>query len=340
MTTNELATLGVIFVVVWTASFAVVYGLIRRGRDRKKRLPPASDQEESQTELVLGSLTPALAEPFPVSESSQTDLQRDLLAAGFYRKTALTEYLAIRTVLIVLPLLVAGIVGVFIDSAYIWHVVVLGLIGAGLGFSLPRAYITLRGRHRGRQIERGLPIAVDMLTLCLSAGQNILAALQRVATELRMSHPVVAAEFEIIRQQAQLRSLQPALQQFADRVQVPEARNLAMILIQSERLGTDASATLLEYASNLRTSLRQRADAKANRTMFWMLFPTLLCLWIPAGIVLIGPAVLEFQYYRREAIQEWREAREQLQELQPAMPQAPGNQASPTSPGTVPNTGQ
>src|SRR5207253_797205 len=128
------------------------------------------------------------------------------------------------------------------------------------------------------------------------------------------SNKVLAEELGIVRQQAELRTLQSALQQFAERVQVPEVRNLTMILIQSERLGTDAGTTLLEYANNLRTNARQRADAKANKTMFWMLFPTLLCLWIPAGIVLIGPAVLEFQYYRKTQFEQWRQSRREMQE--------------------------
>jgi hypothetical protein len=71
----------------------------------------------------------------------------------------------------------------------------------------------------------------------------------------------------------------------------------------------------LEYAQNLRTTLRQRADTKANQTMFWMLFPTLLCLWIPAAIVLIGPAVLEFQNFRRAGTEQLRDAKRELEEF-------------------------
>ena len=50
----------------------------------------------------------------------------------------------------------------------------------------------------------------------------------------------------------------------------------------------------MEYATNLRSGSRQRAEAKAQRASFWMLFPTMLCLWIPAAIVLVGPVYYEF----------------------------------------------
>jgi hypothetical protein len=39
---------------------------------------------------------------------------------------------------------------------------------------------------RSRQIERGLPFAVDALALCLTAGQSLLAAISPVSREHRL----------------------------------------------------------------------------------------------------------------------------------------------------------
>jgi tight adherence protein C len=318
---SELFWLSAIFLLALTLTFSLVYRFSGNRRTRE-RLLVKGDETGSKPELALGEMTEGLAAQVPMREETKSDLQKELLAAGFYRKSALTNYAAIRTLLTILPILVAGVVAALSDNSQLVTILIVGALAAMLGYSLPRIFLVLRGRMRSRAIERGLPVAVDMLTLCLSAGQNILAAIQRVSTELKFSHRVLSDELEIVRQQAELRNLQHALQQFAERVQVPEVRNLAMILIQSERLGTDAAATLLEYSQNLRTTLRQRADAKANRTMFWMLFPTLLCLWIPAGIVLIGPAVLEFQSYRRGGLQQWKDAKRELQELKDASQRA------------------
>ena len=60
-----------------------------------------------------------------------------------------------------------------------------GVIVAVLGYSLPRIYVFYRGRERMAQIERGLPTAIDMLTLCLSAGLNVLNSLDRVPSSRR-----------------------------------------------------------------------------------------------------------------------------------------------------------
>lgn len=316
----ELGVLSAVFASVALLTFVIIFRAAASRRMLRERLQQSTTDSGvalgGYPDMVLGELTPALAAQVPMSEEKKTELQRDLLTAGFYRKTALVEYGAIRAVLTFTPLILALAWALLVDREQMLNLVFLGVLGAMAGFSLPRLYLVIRGKIRTRQIERALPVAVDMLVMCLSAGLNLLTSIRRVRRELRHAHPVLAQEFEIIHLQAELSSLQHALQQFAERVQVPEVRNLAMILVQSERLGTDTSAALLEYSNNLRTNIRQRADAYANKTMFWMLFPTLLCLWIPAAIILIGPAVLEFNEYRRTGLQEQqRTAREELQNL-------------------------
>ena len=212
-----------------------------------KAVCPANQPTDigSSPELLLGDLTPALAGQTPMTEKDRTDLQRELIDAGYYRPTAVMEYAALRAVLVIVPLLAAAVVG-----------------------RLRRAAADSRRRHRRhcgrpcwatafrasssiiwpavrtRQVERGLPVALDLMTLGLSAGLTILASLRRVALELKKAYPVLAYELEIVEQQAELRSLEHALQQLSDRVRIPEIRNLALILVQSERLGTDIGSRL------------------------------------------------------------------------------------------------
>jgi tight adherence protein C len=317
----EIAVLSAVFLGIAGLTFLIINHAAASRRAMKERLkqqgPPDSGLALGYyPDMVLGEMTPAIAAQVPMSEEKKTELQKDLLAAGFYRKTALVEYGAIRAILTFAPLIGGLLWALLGEREQMLTAIFVGVVAAMAGFSLPRLYIVLRGKIRGRQIERALPVAVDMLVMCLSAGLNLLASIRRVRREMKNAHPVMATELEIVRMQADLSSLQLALQQFAERVQVPEVRNLAMILVQSERLGTDTSAALLEYSNNLRTNIRQRADAYANRTMFWMLIPTLLCLWIPAAIILIGPAVLELSQFRSASVREqWRSAREELRNI-------------------------
>jgi tight adherence protein C len=253
----------------------------------------------STPELVLGDqMTPALAGTVPMGPEDRGALQQELREAGYYRPTALMEYAALRAIFIIFPLVLAAILMQFTEDTtqvvWIW-------IGAGilaiLGFSLPRVYLYVKAKARQRQIERGLPTAIDMLTLCLSAGLNVLNSLERVTAELRFAYPVLGEEFQIVRRQAELRSLEFALIQFGERTGMPQIRNLSVLLTQSENLGTDAVSVLREYADDLRINMRQRADEMANKAPFKLLFPA-WCLALGAAILLIAPAILTFMDFR------------------------------------------
>jgi tight adherence protein C len=312
---SEWLFLGLLFVVVSGSLFV----LLQRGSSKRERLQSRLAGEQttelgSSPQLLLGDLTPALAEQTPMSDRDRTELQRELMDAGFYRPTALMEYTAVRAVLVLVPLLAAAAVAVFIEASQFPAVAIGAVVLAVLGYSLPRVYLNYLGRARTREVERGLPVALDMMTLGLTAGLTILASLRRVARELKRSFPVLAYELEIVEQQAELRSLEHALQQLADRVRIPEVRNLALILVQSERLGTDIATALLEFSASFRASLKQRAEAQANRASFWMSFPTILCLWVSAAIILVGPMYYEF-WSRRELTHDlFRQRVEKLKE--------------------------
>ena len=248
---------------------------------------------EDAPELLFEKLTYPFAAAIPITKNGRMTLFQELRSAGYYQNSALTNFLALRNLMVLAALLITGLLTLAMDDEDIPVIALAGGVTAILAFSIPRLYIQGLGRKRARQIERGLPTAVDLLTLALTAGLNLFAAFKRVATELRFSYPVLAQEFEITSRQAELRSLEHALGQLADRVRLPDVRNLAIILAQSERLGSDATAILLETSNSLRTSLRQRAETQANRVSFWLLFPTIGCFLVGAGILIIGPVLLD-----------------------------------------------
>ncbi len=296
-----------------TGACLAVYWLLRR-RPQPDRLRSADpDAEPPPPPLVFGPLTTPLSEQLPPRPAARAELLKELRSAGFYRPTALVEYLAVRAVLVLLPLLAAGVLALLVEPEQVGAMLIGGGVLALLGFSLPRVHVHLRGRTRARAVERGLPLAIDLLTLCLTAGQNLLAALRQATAQLHRTHPALAQELTIVRQQAELHSLEHALKQWADRVQLPGVRNLALLLIQSEKLGTDAATTLLELSTNFRTTARQRAEAQANRTSFWMLMPSVFCFWVAAAIILMGPAYLEFFQQRRRSVQIFNQSRQNIE---------------------------
>jgi tight adherence protein C len=278
--------------------FALLLSLTRQ-RMPVSRLETAGS--DSHPDLVLGDMTEILARGLPGGDRDRVEIVPELARAGLYGPNALAEYRAVRALLILIPLFAAAATALLVEARMIPAVAMGGLVLAALGYSLPRLYIFLRAQNRAREIERGLPVFADMLSIALLAGQGLQGSLRRVATQLRNSFPNMTDELEIVIRQADMLNLNVAFDQWANRSQVADVRNLAVIIIQSQRLGNDVSSALMEYATNLRSGARQRADARAQRASFWMLFPTTLCLWIPATVVLVGPMYAEFAARRAKA---------------------------------------
>jgi tight adherence protein C len=287
---NEWLQIALIVAGIACGLFPIFLLLTRRRPD------PTGETEGDES--ALGGFTAPLAAQAPLSASGSDDVHKLLMGAGYYHPGALLDFRAIRVALTLSPLFLAGAAALLLPREQFKNVMLFGIIGAMLGFSLPRVFLAFQRRARGREISRGLPTAIDNLTLCLTAGQNPLAAFTTVAHEMKNSHPVLAQELAITSKQAELHTLDTAVKQWADRAQVPEVSNLSSLLVQSERLGTDTAATLTELSNNFRTTARQRAETQANRTSFWMLFPSVFCFWVAAAIILIGPAYLEYFEYR------------------------------------------
>lgn len=283
-------------------------------RPRKAAVPAAADDDASQHELVLGDLTTAFAGQLPGRDRDQQQVLPLLRQGGYYRPTALLEYQAVRAMLVLVPLVAAIAASLLVSKTQIPWVLFVGAIVAVLGFSIPRLFLSVQAAKRVREIERGLPVFADLLSIALLAGQSLLAGVRRVTDQIRGSFPGLAAELDIVLRQAELLSLSVAFEQWAERSQVPEIRNVAVILTQSQKLGNDPSAVLMEFATNMRTTLRQRADAQAQRTSFYALFPTILCMWVPALVLLVGPVYFEFAEKRKASKEAMNEANEQLRQ--------------------------
>ncbi|NBO93475.1 MAG: hypothetical protein EBV06_14360 [Planctomycetia bacterium] len=284
---------SLVIISLFLIALALVYGFMRVLFDR----PLKTDSEGPEPPDVFA---PDLAAMLPALPETRRELQRLLWTAGRYRPSSLTEYLAVRAILVIGAVIATVLLVVTAPIEQLPIVLGFGAALAFLGFSMPRVILSSLASARANRIKGALPMAMDVIGLCLTAGQNLLASLKRSAEEIRDTSPDMALELQIIHQQARMHSLETALIQWADRLDIPEVRSLALLLVQSDRLGTDMVNTLLEVAESQRVLQRQRAETQANRANFWMLFPTLFCLWTSTALILIGPVYLEFWQYRRE----------------------------------------
>lgn len=291
-----VATFLLVCFVIFLIGDAVAVG---RRTGRKKSLNLNDPGSNNMTTAKVGIFRQALAGVVPQSEGEIQKIELDLKRAGYYRSTALVEYLATRNSLIVLVLILTGVSCVLVNpgSNLPPIIFVVGIMIAGAGYGLPRMLLHSQANRRVNRIQKGLPDALDLVMMCLTGGVPLRTALERVTEEVRFSHPDVAVEFEIIRRHADANSMSDALKQFAQRIDAPDVNALSLMISQTERLGTNVSTALIDFADGVRRKYRQRAEENASKTSIKLLFPVIFCMAPPIYILFFGPAVLEMRNF-------------------------------------------
>jgi tight adherence protein C len=162
--------------------------------------------------------------------------------------------------------------------------------GAALLFFLPDLLLMNMGMKRQDELRRGLADALDMLTVCVEAGQGFDAALMQVA---RSVDGPIAGEFARVLSEIQIgKSRGEAFSSLAARTTVPEAKNFVSALVQADRLGLPIGNVLREQSNQMRLVRRQLAEEKAQKVPVKILFPMLLCIFPALFIVIIGPGAI------------------------------------------------
>ena len=167
------------------------------------------------------------------------------------------------------------------------------LLGAGLGafcFYLPDMLLYNTGLKRQDELRRGLADALDMLTVCVEAGQGFDAALLQVSQAV--TGPV-AGEFSRVVQEISIgKSRGAAFNSLATRTNVDEIKTFVTAIVQADRLGVPVGNVLREQAEQMRLIRRQRAEETAQKVPIKILFPMLLCIFPALMIIVVGPGVV------------------------------------------------
>jgi tight adherence protein C len=161
------------------------------------------------------------------------------------------------------------------------------------GFLLPEIWILVRVNGRQARLRRGLPDALDLLVICVEAGLGLDQALLRVTQELKVVHPELSDELQLVNMEMRVgKSRIDALRELARRTGVEDVKALVAMLAQTERFGTSIASSLRVHSDDLRTRRRQRAEEMSAKTSVKMV-PVLVLFIFPAlMVVILGPAIL------------------------------------------------
>jgi tight adherence protein C len=264
----------------------------RRGLDVENDIKAKG--KESTAQKMLERMAPLAIKPVMPKDQQEVSMLRVKLSnAGFRQENAPNLFLASKTVLGIGMALVA--VSWMLGTGRDFNDVMMWTVGAGgVGFMGPNYWLSIATRARGEKIRNGLPDSMDLLVISVESGLGLDAAMQRVGDEMRLVHPELSEEMEIVTYENQMgipRS--EALDNMAVRTGVPEIRSLVAVITQAERFGTSVAKALRNQAEALRVKRRQAAEEAAQKTTVKLMLPLILFIFPAIFVVLVGPAVLQ-----------------------------------------------
>ncbi|MBY6056892.1 type II secretion system F family protein [Leisingera daeponensis] len=257
-----------------------------RETPQKERLRQSSRNEQLQKFANF-------LEPQNADELSAMELK--LRQAGYHSKDSVRLFHFAQFALGILGLL-GGLFFVYVlkaDIDYDGQQMALRIIAPGAaGYMLPKYWITRRIGERQQKITEGFPDALDMMLVCVEAGQSLDQAIVRVAKELHASFPELASEFEVVAYEMKAgKEKDKVLRDLGTRCGVQDVSSFVTVMIQSASFGTSIADALRVYAGEMRDKRVMRAEEAANKLPVKMTLATMGLTVPPLLIILVGPSV-------------------------------------------------
>jgi tight adherence protein C len=226
---------------------------------------------------------------------SQT-LYWDLARAGFRHEEARKVFTGCRILAMVLFGLVSLLTTWYLRMSSL-EIALFAILSVFIGFYTPVMVIRMMQSRRQMEITLALPDALDLLVICVEAGQGLNAALLKVGKEYEMQAKALSEELKTLNNEMLAGETRTqALRNFAMRTGVDDVRALVAVMIQSDRFGTSIAQALRVHAKSLRTRRRQRAEENARKAPVKLVFPLVFCIFPELLVVILAPGML--QLYR------------------------------------------
>jgi tight adherence protein C len=257
------------------------------GKDGKRALRSGSDRAVNLDRFAT------FLEPKSEQEYSATKLK--LLRAGYRGKGAVRTYHFIQFVLgigmmaigLMIALVKAATSGASPTSMILWTI-----IPGAIGYYIPRYWVTRRVQAREQEITNGFPDALDLMLVCVEAGQSLDQSIVRVSLETKVGYPALALEFETVANELKAgKDRIQVLKDMSERCGVNDVSSFVTVMIQSASFGTSIADALRVYAAEMRDKRVMRAEEKANVLPTKLTLGTMMFTVPPLLIILIGPSV-------------------------------------------------
>ena len=254
---------------------------------------PARSLRHSSLKAVAQLLEYTTKHYAATNDENMKALRRRLIQAGIYHPRAVAFFFIARTAL---AIGLAAILFLFLPlvmskgGSFFWLMVIVGGIAGYIG---PSFYIDNRISTRRTEHRSGFPDFMDLLVVCADSGLSMEASLERVGRELGDSYPSLTANIHVTNLEIRAgRTLKDALERFADRLALEEARAFATLINQSIDLGSSITDALRVYSDDMRHKRLSLAEEKAYALPAKLSVPMMACIFPVLFVVILLPIVV------------------------------------------------
>lgn len=221
-------------------------------------------------------------------------IRAKLARAGYYGTSSVKYYYAVRILALVLPLLSFMLSWqIFQPQMEAKSVGMISLVLIFIGLFLPPLFIRSKENRRTRRNRNGFPDMLDLLVACIEAGLGMNAALLRVADEIGGRYPPLKINLDLLNMELRAgRERHIGMNNFANRLNLDEARALAVMIRQSEEMGSSLGKSLRTFSDEMRNKRQMRAEEKAMALPAKMTVPLILFIFPAIIAMLLTPAIL------------------------------------------------
>lgn len=290
-----------IFLAVGTIAFAAMALARARGAVKRRTMGIADEKPSNSSRSLRYSSLKAITHliEYTTKHYSETNsdtmkvLRTRLIRAGIYDSRGIAFFFIARTALAVglataifllLPLVAAY------GGSFFWLMVIVGGIA---GYVSPSMYIDRRISARVIEHRSGFPDLMDLLVVCADSGLSMEASLERVGREMGDTYPSLTANIHVTNLEIRAgRSLKDALERFADRLALDEARSFATLINQSIDLGSSITEALRVYSDDMRHQRLSRAEEKAYALPAKLALPMMACIFPVIFVVILLPVFI------------------------------------------------
>lgn len=231
----------------------------------------------------------------PQDKEEYTAIRLKLIQAGYRTKSAVKTYHFAQFALGIILLLLGVAFAIYKSSTGepSTRDTILSILGPGfVGYYLPKWWVNKRKEERQEEMVNGFPDSLDMMLVCVEAGQSLDQAIIRVSQELKSGFPALAEEYEMVSNEMKAgKDKTQVLRDMSERCGVPDIASFVTVLIQSQQFGTSISEALRVFSAEMRDKRVMRAEEKANTLPTKMTLATMMLTVPPLLIILIGPSV-------------------------------------------------